>query len=279
MHYSQTPYSLDEAIRLVPALAACGGHSSRSDRYEQIPTVAVIAALQHEGFQIYGLQHSSVRAPDREGFQKHLVRLRKNNPASPKVGDFVPELVLFNSHDGSCAYQLIAGIMRFICENGMVVGEKWGSIRVKHHGENTISKVIEGSYEVLETFSTVVENIEAMRQITLEEPEQEAFAKSAMALRYQDEEKAPVTPLALLAPRRHEDKGNDLWHVYNRIQENVTKGGIRGRTTDHQGHLRRATLRPINGIDGSLALNRALWTLAEEMAALKGRTLQIPKAA
>jgi hypothetical protein len=56
----------------------------------------------------------------------------------------------------------------------------------------------------------------------------------------------------------------DLWHTFNRIQENSLKGV---RTRDDRWH--RVTSRAVKGIDGDVKLNRALWSLAEKFAELK----------
>ncbi len=56
-----------------------------------------------------------------------------------------------------------------------------------------------------------------------------------------------------------------LWVCYQRIQEHLTRGGLPGRTV--QG--RRMRTREVAGIDRNVALNRALWVLAEEMRKLK----------
>ncbi len=65
--------------------------------------------------------------------------------------------------------------------------------------------------------------------------------------------------------KRSEDRASDLWTTFNRVQENMTKGGVHGR--NHTG--RRVTTRPINGIDQNVKVNRALWVLAEEMRKLR----------
>jgi len=51
----------------------------------------------------------------------------------------------------------------------------------------------------------------------------------------------------------------------NVAQENLLRGGQPGRAADG----RSVTTRAITAIDQGTALNRALWTLAEEMAKLK----------
>lgn len=74
----------------------------------------------------------------------------------------------------------------------------------------------------------------------------------------------PVTESQTLAPRRFEDRRDDMWTTFNRVQENMMKGGLRGRNRSG----RTTTTCPVNGIDQSVKLNRALWVLAEEL--LKG---------
>lgn len=71
----------------------------------------------------------------------------------------------------------------------------------------------------------------------------------------------------LLTPRRYEDYGDDLWTVYQRVQENLIKGGLSGRTA--QGRSSRT--RAVKGIDGDIKLNRALWVMAENMLTLFGK--------
>jgi len=77
--------------------------------------------------------------------------------------------------------------------------------------------------------------------------------------------------MQLLAPRRSEDNGNDLWRTFNRIQENALRGGMKARNaTDEMGRRgRRVSTREVKGIDQDVKLNRALWQLAERMAELK----------
>jgi hypothetical protein len=98
------------------------------------------------------------------------------------------------------------------------------------------------------------------------EGEQAAFANAALALKYDTETTpAPITEAQLLRPRRMADTGSDLWQTFNRVQENVIRGGLPARTATGK-HTRT---REVQGIDQSVKLNRALWVLAEEMRKLK----------
>jgi len=70
-----------------------------------------------------------------------------------------------------------------------------------------------------------------------------------------------MTVSQLLTPRRHEDSRDDLWTVFNRLQENLSKGGLDVRTATGK----RTRSRSVKGIDGDVKLNRALWVMAENM--------------
>ncbi len=154
---------------------------------------------------------------------------------------------------------MLPGYFRAICTNGLVCGQSFGEVRVPHRG-NVVEKVIEGAYEVLGVFDRVEEKRDAMQSLRLPPPAQQAFARAALTYRF-GEEHQPVTEAQILTPRRYEDRQDDLWTVYNRLQESLIKGGLAGRTA--QG--KRSHTRAINGIDGDIRLNRALWVMAEEL--------------
>jgi hypothetical protein len=168
---------------------------------------------------------------------------------------------------------MLAGMFRFVCCNGLVVGEVVNDIRIPHKG-NIQGEVIEGAFRVLDEFEAVTEHTEAMKALQLQPPEEIAFATAALALRFGErtveetggQRPTPVTAEQLIEARRPEDIGHSLWTTFQRVQENVIRGGQPGRSA--QG--RRLQTRPVGGIDRGVSLNRALWMLAEEMRKLKG---------
>ena len=186
--------------------------------------------------------------------------------ASQINGAEANEIVLLNSHDGTSSYQMLAGMFRFVCSNGLVCGDTVADVRVPHKGD-VAGSVIEGAFEVLSGFERVKESRDLMRAITLDEGEAEVFARSALALKYDptDNKPAPITESQILMPRRFDDRRPDLWSVFNRTQENLTKGGLHGRSANG----RRQQTRPVQGIDSDVRLNRALWMLADGLRQLK----------
>lgn len=256
------PLSNDEIAAVAPSILAHCAHESRSERYRFIPTVDVLDALRKEGFEPFMVCQSRVRDEDRRAYTKHMVRLRHANQVSGKEAN---EIILLNSHDGASSYQMIAGMLRFVCQNGVVCGDNVSDIRVPHKGD-VIGQVIDGAFKVLDSFEAATQRREGMRSLTLDEGEQTAFARAALSLRYDEHKPAPVTEQQLLVPRRIEDQAPDLWTTFNRVQENMIRGGLRGRNANG----RATTTRPVTGIDQNIRLNRALWVLADELRHLRG---------
>lgn len=131
-----------------------------------------------------------------------MVRLRREGA---NKGTEVPEIILLNSHDGSSSYQMIPGMFRFVCTNGLVCGTSFGEIRVPHKGD-IVGRVIEGAYEVLGIFDKITEGVDVMKSITLTKEEQRLFGQAALTYRYEDENKSPVSIEQIIHPRRYEDK-------------------------------------------------------------------------
>ncbi|AOK02939.1 DUF932 domain-containing protein [Burkholderia vietnamiensis] len=261
---ADSPLSDDQIRSVAPSIFADGKHASRSERYTYIPTIDVLRGLRNEGFQPFMVCQSRVRDPGKREYTKHMLRLRH---ATQIVGEEANEVVLLNSHDGTSSYQMLAGVLRFVCQNGMVAGDSVRDIRIPHKG-NIARNVIDGAFDVLDTFDLIREQTDSMRGVELDRAEQHAFARSALALRYDPtdtEAPSPVTDSQLLAPRRFEDRRDDLWTVFNRVQENLTKGGLHGRSRTG----RAMSTRPVTGIDQNVKLNRALWMLADAMRQMK----------
>lgn len=259
---SHAPLS-DEQIRSVaPSIFATEAHGSRSARYSHIATSQVLAGLRKEGFEPFMACQSLCRDQGKREHTKHMMRLRH---ASQINAGEANEIVLINSHDGSSAYQMIAGVYRYVCSNGMVFGETRNDVRLRHSGD-IVDNVIEGAFKVLDDFEMVDESRQGMQALSLNDGEQSAFARAALAIKYDTETApAPITEAQVLDVRRMQDDAPDLWTTLNRVQENLIQGGLRARSATG----RRTRTRAVQGIDQNIKLNRALWVLAQEMQKLK----------
>jgi hypothetical protein len=119
-----------------------------------------------------------------------------------------------------------------------------------------------------------LETVNRWKGISLNIAEQEAFAEGAKALNYST---IDLEAKRLLSARRQEDfrskedNTRDLWRTFNVVQENVIRGGVLGKGSN--GRLRRT--REIKSVDGDIRLNKALWTLADEMAKIKAGQVNV----
>ena len=260
------PLSEDQMRSAAPSVFAEGKHASRSERYTYIPTIDVLRGLRKEGFEPFMVAQGQSRVEGKAEFTKHMIRMRHAGHVSTRPE--ANEIILINSHDGASSYQMLAGMFRFVCCNGLVVGKVVEDIRIPHKG-NIQGEVIEGAFRVLEEFETVDASTEGMKALTLKPEEEGAFATAALALRFgertEDQPPPPITAEQLIEARRPEDLGHSLWTTFQRVQENVMRGGQPGRSA--QG--RRLHTRPVGSIDRGVSLNRALWVLAEEMRRIR----------
>ncbi len=259
---SATPLTNDQIRSVAPSIFAAECHSSRSDRYAYVATIDVLEGLRKEGFMPFMIAQAKCRTQEKNGYTKHMMRLRHATQINASEAN---EIICINSHDGSSSFQMLGGCFRFVCANGMIAGDTHNDVRVRHSGD-IVSEVIDGATRVLEDFQHIDEQRDGMKSLTLNAGEQNAFAHAALALKFDTElAPSPVTESQILAPRRAADTAGDMWTVLNRTQENLIRGGLRGRTATGG----RTTTRPVQGIDQNIKLNRALWLLAEEMRKLK----------
>src|SRR3546814_11396159 len=97
---------------------------------------------------------------------------------------------------------MLAGMFRFVCQNGLVCGDTVADVRVPHKGD-VAGHVIEGAYEVLHGFARAQESPDAMSAITLDAGESEVVARAALALKYDEDRPAHSTQSRTLLPRSH----------------------------------------------------------------------------
>lgn len=266
------PMTNEQLRALVPSAFAESPHARVSSRYAYIPTIDVIDGLRSAGLVPTFARQSKCRTADRADTTKHMIRFRREDAAAPVVGGIYPEVCLINSHDGSSSYQLSAGLFRLVCLNGLMVGEGHQMIRVRHTGD-VVREVIDASYTVVTDAEQSAKQAGEMARIELTRDEQQVFAEAAHQLRF-DGGSSPIgeaiQPERFLARRRAADNATDLFTTLNVVQENVIRGGLRGYVREAGRPVRSVTTRAVTGIDQNTALNRALFTLAERMAELKG---------
>ena len=257
----RTPLSDDQLKAQAPSIFAELASRSVSSKYSFLPTCEVVAEMRNNGWNPVKAMEQRVRTEDNRGFQKHLIRFVHSDQLA-RPGENIPEIVLTNSHDAKSAYQIHAGIFRLVCGNGMVIADSTFNKVSVRHSHTAINDVIHASMDVLAEVPRVTEEIEQFKARRLSDAEAQAYAEAALILRYDTLPEAPITPVKLLTPHRREDAQPTLWNTFNRIQENITKGGQKDysrRKPDGQPFTRT---RAINSISEDTRINKALWHIA-----------------
>lgn len=245
----------DQLIKSVPSIFSDNSIKT-SGRYLQIPSHKIIEAMAKNDFLPVKADQQRKLNPENRPFAKHVIRFRHSSQLDNVQGEQVPEIVLQNSHDGSGAYRMMLGIFRLVCSNGLIVASStMADIHVRHVGNhNVIDNLIAGAYDLSKKAPGVFNQIENWKGKTLDQVQKNDYAKGAAAI-YGPQNDHEIMINNLLYSYRQADKGQDLWTVFNVVQENMIKG--RFYTKDAENKFRHA--RAIKSLDRDIKINRDLW--------------------
>lgn len=278
------PRGLDfETIKAhCPAIFAAEKHESRSKSYTYFSTEKLLHRLLQEDFIPTYAQQSTSRIEGKSDYTKHLVRFRHRSALGYNSPD-THEIGLWNSHDGTSAYNLQSWIYRQVCTNGLMRWENEGSwLKVNHKGDIE-TRIVESTLELLGTAEEVMNDVAVMKQVELSRPEQKLLAEYVMKARFDldDEDQDGNSPKKeviyrpddFLRVRRASDAGRDglvlpdLYTTMNVVQENTMKGGISRYDSQAQ---KRKTTRAIHGIDQNIKINKLIWSFSQELRKIHG---------
>jgi hypothetical protein len=275
-----TALSFDEIIEACPAVLTETASPETSGKYGFVNTYQAMQVLGDFGFRPVNKAQQPSRNPANKPFAMHMISFAHDDDLRNPYNETRPEIILYNSHDGKSALKLFAGAYRFICSNGIVAGDGFQS-KMRH------SKKTANGFETLLT--DTAESLPRMMQriATLQETETAAnvldFAYNAAKLRW---EMAPNelaenaetgtyydknTIGGLLGARRFDDQGTNAWKVFNRVQENIMRGGPdilsltkKAKETGQGWKYRKA--KAVSSLPETIRLNRELWNMSHELA-------------
>jgi hypothetical protein len=235
-----------------------------SDKFTHIPTYKVIEDMEQLGWGV--VDAKQVKARKGAGYQKHLVVFR-----NPEVvingadGDTVfPQILLTNSNDGKNAFTFTAGLFRMICENGLVVStQEFENVKIRHMGY-TFEELQDRVRAMVEQLPLTVESMNKMKQVQLDEEQAKMLAKKALTTRFTEEQvdNIKVDLNELLKPTRDEDKGTDLWSVFNVIQEKILEGDF-----NYISGIKQRKARKVKNFKQDIEINQKLFAMAAEFIA------------
>lgn len=250
-----------DQLKQFPSLFATNAHPKMSDRYTFLSTADVIEPLLKEGYICTQATQRATRAGKRDPkFTRHMVRLRAAK-VKPAVGDIFPEVIITNSHDGQCTWRMHGGATRLACLNGMTTSiAQFKGITVAHRGE--LESILDQIRVAIDTSAEIIPMFERMADKKMSQRSQLNFAQKAAELVW---ESPDFDTRVLLASRRPADEGDSVLLVYQRVQENLIRGGVAIQHTT--GQARPAVTRGITHIGRGIDVNLGLWQMAHRLVA------------
>ena len=233
-----------EIRQLASSIFTTQGAPGTSEKYAHISTEKIIDDMQLLGWGV--VDAKQVKARKGEGYQKHLVVFRNNDiQITAEDGDNVfPQILLTNSHDG---------------KNALVVSSReFENMKIRHYGYS-FEELQETIKSMVEKLPLTVESLNKFRQVELSQEQALDFAKKALEVRLGDLDNIQIDYQDLLTPTRSEDRGNDLWSVYNVIQEKVIHGMF-----NYKYGVKSRKARKIKNFKQDLVINERLYDLALE---------------
>ena len=268
----KTPRSLlsqDQLFDLVPAAFTPSPAPKTTKQYDYVDTMQAVEILQDHGFQpVYAKQKPS-RKRGNIPFASHLIAFAQDIDDAPHR----PEILLWNSHDASQSLRLLSGLYRFACDNGIVCGQGLQA-KLRHDGGQTagFEKLV---IDQAQNMPKAMAKAETMQAINLDPKQQQDFAAKALDLRWQCATNATwdssgsfwdaQTMHQALAPKRIADAPQDLWTVYNRLQEVIIGGQVSLLSVTAKGAKNRQA-KAVESLKETVRLNQGLWDLADALA-------------
>lgn len=239
--------SLNSLRERVPAIFTKTPSPKVSDRYSFADSEYYLQKFIDADWTIH-----SARQVSKSEYAPHQVILRNKDIAT--VGDLLPQLIFTNSHNGIKKMTIDTGIYRLVCSNGLVVPTSiTQSLSIKHLdlGDSTTDTIVNSFYEKV---PIIMNNIDRMRNKILTDDEIDNFTYNALQIRFINAVGININDV--VKPLRLEDNSDDLWTVFNVVQEKLIRGGIQLPSKRHS--------RPINNFVNDNDINTKLWQLAEQ---------------
>ena len=280
--------SKDELREIAPSIFSTVPSPEVSKKYSHIPTDKLIDDMELLGWNVIDAKEVAARTKGTRGFQKHLVVFRNDDivinqmpnnivesSTSPTgyrrtdgtfakknpIDTVFPQILLTNSHDGKNAFTFTAGLFRMVCENGLVIStNEFEKVAIRHMGYDFDELQVQIN-EMVERLPLTVESMNKMIDTKMEQKSILKFAKDMLAVRFPEDELRRITidMDEFITPVRPEDKGDDLWSVFNVIQEKIIEGDF-----DYTIGTKHRKARQIKNFKQDMDLNSKMFDVALE---------------
>jgi hypothetical protein len=210
-----------------------------------INPLEIVKILQEDGWKLKGVdEHRN----NKRQIVSHYLDLQHPDFIIKDIngkGTSLASIKIQNNCSGNKPIQLNLGMYRQVCSNGLIAKTDISKSSIPHINMdyNTLYNKIQNLQSEIEPTLKYFQNFQ---NYTLTEAQMNKFLHEAVRLRYNEKELEKVNINSLLLPNRKEDEGNNLFNVFNRVQENLTSN-IKNNNQD-------------------ILLNQQLFSLADQYA-------------
>jgi hypothetical protein len=265
--------SKDEIRKVCPlAFAKSPTNPAVSDRYVQASSETIIDDMAKLGW--YPVQAKQKRAKKNSSgiysfhmiaFQNPDVKILKENADGTTTIDAYPRIIMTNSHDGFNCFKFMCACFRCVCSNGLIIAtDQMVNISIRHINY-TFEELRTLVAKAIEAVPGQVRVMNDMKSTILTENEKHSLAEAMVNLRHASANEEPKkvsleTLNEILTPVRDEDKSDDLFTVFNVIQEKMMHGGYHMENKNNPAKTRK--VRPIKSFVKDISLNKELFSEA-----------------
>ena len=208
-----------------------------------IETLDVVQQLQNEGWQLKGVAEQ--RGANRKISSNYAQLHHPDFAVLNKKGktEAFASITVSNSCNGAKSLEMNLGAFRLVCSNGAIRFDRAAESKIKHTEINyrDLPQIIANMNNKA---MILADEINEMKRKQLSFDDMKKFAFEAARLRFDDVSKIDINEL--LQVNRIEDEGNDVWTVFNRLQENLT--------------------HDVRNFNQDILLNQRLFALADQYA-------------
>lgn len=193
---------------------------SQCDNY--VNSLDAVRVLQKEGWELQGVMEQKDRKTRKT--MGHTLQMRHPDFAMHNAKgetESVASMTITNSSTGYNPLTASLGTYRLVCSNGLIAHDRYATETIEHSeaGQYNIESVLA---KLNRHADIILQEFNKLKQKDLTPAQIKTFAAEAAKLRYREAELSGINIDDLLAVHRPEDAGNDMWSVYNRVQENLT---------------------------------------------------------
>jgi hypothetical protein len=248
---------LNKLSAFIPSLDASWRANQRiKSKPVMVESLDAVREFQRQGWNIAGAYES--KGKNRK-VGSHFIRMEhpdftiKNSKGQAEA---VATMSISNSCTGIKPMELDLGAYRQVCSNGLIAHTSYSSEKVPHteKGQYSLNEIL---CDLNIRTQGVMEEFNKLKETQLSPAEAMDLATQAADARFGKGHRIDVSQLLNVV--REEDNGDDVWTVFNRIQENLTQPH---RITDHMGYI----VGGVSDINEDTRINKELFQLAHAYA-------------